>query len=66
MLILTKPLGVGVLTTAAKADLVEKSVLDRIYRQMAALNKAARDVMVKYPVAQLHGCHRFFVARPQL
>ena len=38
VLILTKPLGVGVLTTAAKADLVEKSVLDRIYRQMAALN----------------------------
>ena len=53
VLILTKPLGVGVLTTAAKADLVEKSVLDRIYRQMAALNKAARDVMVKYPV---HSC----------
>ena len=53
VLILTKPLGVGVLTTAAKADLVEKSVLDRIYRQMAALNKSARDVMVKYPV---HSC----------
>ena len=53
VLILTKPLGVGVLTTAAKAELVEKSVLDRIYRQMAALNKAARDVMVKYPV---HSC----------
>ena len=53
VLILTKPLGVGVLTTAAKADLVEKSVLDRIYRKMAALNKAARDVMVKYPV---HSC----------
>ena len=53
VLILTKPLGVGVLTTAAKADLVEKSVLDRIYRQMAALNKAARDVMVQYPV---HSC----------
>ena len=53
VLILTKPLGVGVLTTAAKAELVEKSVLDRIYRQMATLNKAARDVMVKYPV---HSC----------
>ena len=53
VLLLTKPLGVGVLTTAAKADLVEKSVLDRIYRQMAALNKAARDVMVQYPV---HSC----------
>ena len=44
VLILTKPLGVGVLTTAAKAGLVEKSVLDRIYRQMAALNKAIAEV----------------------
>ena len=48
-LILTKPLGVGILTTAAKANLVEPDVLERIYRQMATLNKTARDVMVKYP-----------------
>ena len=53
MLILTKPLGVGIITTGAKADMVERSVLDRIYRQMATLNKAARDIMVKYPV---HSC----------
>ena len=53
VLILTKPLGIGVLTTAAKAGLVERSVLDRIYAQMAALNKTARDIMVKYPV---HSC----------
>lgn len=53
VLILTKPLGIGILTTAAKADLVEKPLLDKIYRQMAALNKAARDVMVNYEV---HGC----------
>lgn len=52
-LILTKPLGVGILTTAAKAGLVDKTVLDRLYVQMATLNKAARDVMVKYPV---HSC----------
>ena len=53
VLILTKPLGVGIITTGAKADMVEKSVLERIYRQMATLNKAARDIMVKYPV---HSC----------
>lgn len=53
VLILTKPLGIGILTTAAKAELVGADVLDRIYRQMAALNKAARDIMVKYPV---HSC----------
>ena len=53
VLLLTKPLGVGVLTTAAKADLVPDEVMQRIYRQMATLNKAARDIMVKYRV---HSC----------
>ena len=53
VLILTKPLGVGVLTTAAKAGLVGSDVMARIYRQMATLNKAARDIMVKYRV---HSC----------
>ena len=53
VLILTKPLGIGILTTAAKAELADKATLDRIYAQMAALNKAARDVMVTYPV---HSC----------
>lgn len=48
-LILTKPLGIGILTTAAKAGLVDDSVLSRIYRQMATLNKRARDIMVRYP-----------------
>ena len=53
VLILTKPLGVGIITTGAKADMVEKDVLDRVYSQMATLNKAARDVMVQYHV---HSC----------
>ncbi|MDO5407775.1 MAG: selenide, water dikinase SelD [Eubacteriales bacterium] len=53
VLILTKPLGIGILTTAAKADLVEQPLLDRIYRQMATLNKAARNIMVKYGA---HSC----------
>jgi selenide,water dikinase len=53
VLILTKPLGIGILTTAAKADMVESDVLDRIYKQMATLNKTARDIMVKYSV---HSC----------
>lgn len=52
-LILTKPLGVGILTTAAKAGMADQPVLERVYRQMAQLNKAARDVMVQYPV---HSC----------
>lgn len=53
VLILTKPLGIGVLTTAAKANLTAQPVLNRIYAQMAHLNKTARDVMVKYNV---HSC----------
>ena len=53
VLILTNPLGVGILTTGAKADMVETEVMDRIYTQMATLNKAARDIMVCYSV---HSC----------
>lgn len=53
LVILTKPLGVGIITTAAKADLVEKDLLEKMYLQMATLNKTARDIMVKYAV---HSC----------
>ena len=53
VLILTKPLGVGILTTGAKADMVAPDVLERVYAQMATLNKAARDIMVQYDV---HSC----------
>ena len=53
VLILTKPLGVGILTTSAKADMVAEPVMKRIYEQMATLNKTARDIMVKYDI---HGC----------
>lgn len=53
VLILTKPLGIGIITTGAKADMVEKAVMDRIYVQMATLNKTARDIMVRYNV---HSC----------
>ena len=53
VLILTKPLGIGILTTAAKADLVEKTLLNRIYAQMTFLNKTAAHIMKKYEV---HSC----------
>ena len=53
VLILTKPLGVGIITTGAKAEMVEGEVMERIYAQMATLNKAARDIMVQYDV---HSC----------
>ena len=53
VLILTKPLGVGILTTAAKAELVEKKLLSKLYQQMSMLNKYAHDVLIKYAV---HAC----------
>ena len=53
VLILTKKIGIGILTTGAKAGMVAGDTLDRIYRQMASLNRTARDIMVKYPV---HSC----------
>lgn len=53
VLILTKPLGVGIITTAAKAELAGEELMNKMYAQMAALNKYARDIMVKY---NIHAC----------
>ena len=53
VLILTKPLGIGIITTAAKADMADDKLLKKAYDQMTQLNKTARDIMVKYDV---HGC----------
>ena len=53
VLLLTKPLGIGVLTTANKAGLLTPETLAYANRLMTTLNKAARDAMVKYRV---HAC----------
>ncbi len=53
VLLLTKPLGIGVATTAAKADLVSAETLQKAYELMTTLNQSARDAMVKYRV---HAC----------
>jgi len=53
VLLLTKPLGIGVLTTACKVDLVSTETMELAYRLMTTLNRAARDAMVKYRV---HAC----------
>lgn len=53
VLLLTKPLGIGVLTTANKAGLLAPETLSYANRLMTTLNKAARDAMVKYRV---HAC----------
>jgi selenide,water dikinase len=53
VLLFTKPIGTGVLTTAAKADMAPAEAMERAWRLMTTLNKAARDAMVKYRV---HAC----------
>ncbi|HIS64159.1 MAG TPA: selenide, water dikinase SelD [Candidatus Avoscillospira avistercoris] len=53
VLLLTKPLGIGILTTAAKADLCPADALSLAHRLMTTLNKSARDQMVQYNV---HAC----------
>lgn len=53
VLLLTKPLGIGILTTAAKADLVSEETMEYAVGLMTTLNKNARDAMVKYRV---HAC----------
>ena len=53
VLLLTKPLGIGVLTTAAKVDMTSRESMALAVRLMTTLNKSARDAMVKYRV---HAC----------
>ena len=53
VLFLTKPLGIGVYTTAAKADLLSAEGKALAKTLMTTLNKGARDVMVRYRV---HAC----------
>lgn len=53
VLLLTKPIGIGILTTAAKAELLEEQTRAMAYELMRTLNKSARDAMVKYRV---HAC----------
>ncbi len=53
VLLLTKPIGIGVLVAAMKGGLLEDAVRDRAYSTMMTLNKAARNCMVKYRV---HAC----------
>lgn len=49
-LILTKPIGVGILTTAIKQDLLEKDDLAEVMEVMATLNKKAAEAMENYTV----------------
>lgn len=50
ILILTKPLGTGILNTAIKGGLLDDSVTNTLIESMATLNKRAAEIMSDYPV----------------
>jgi selenide,water dikinase len=52
-LILTKPLGTGIVNTAIKADLASKELVNGAVRLMAALNRDAARIMANFDV---HAC----------
>lgn len=52
-LILTKPLGTGIINTAIKGGLASKEITDTVTRLMVTLNKDAAEIMEDYPV---HAC----------
>jgi len=50
LLILTKPIGVGIQTTAIKKDLLSDDKLAYVTKVMATLNKYAAEVLRNYPI----------------
>lgn len=53
VLILTKPIGIGVLTAAHRGELLEQETQDLMIRLMTTLNKSARDILSEFEV---HAC----------
>lgn len=45
VLILTKPIGIGILTTAIKRNLLDKTNIDRVVKEMTTLNKFASETL---------------------
>ncbi len=52
-LILTKPLGTGIINTAVKGGLASDEIIKKVTLLMATLNRRAAEIMDKYPV---HAC----------
>jgi selenide,water dikinase len=48
--LLTKPLGTGILTTALKQQKLERALLARVTRQMATLNRTASELAIAHGV----------------
>jgi selenide,water dikinase len=52
-IILTKPIGTGILSTAVKRGLAEPETVQDLHKIMASLNKIAAEIMKDFPV---HAC----------
>ena len=50
VLVLTKPIGIGIITTAIKADVADEATVDGALRLMTTLNRSAAEVMVQVGV----------------
>lgn len=53
VLIVTKPLGVGIVNTAIKGEIASKKVYDEAVKWMSTLNKYAGEIIVNYDI---HAC----------
>lgn len=51
VLILTKPLGVGIITTAHKGGMATKTQYQSVVESMCTLNKIARDIMLDFDIS---------------
>ena len=53
LLILTKPIGTGIMSNAVKRGLIEDDLRKELTQQMSTLNKVAAELMIKYDI---HAC----------
>ena len=58
-LILTKPIGTGIIATAIKADMAPPDLERKIIEIMAELNRKPAEIMSRVPCERLHGRHGF-------
>ncbi len=52
-ILLTKPLGTGIINTAIKADMASPEIIERVTKLMARLNRDAAEIMKRFGV---HAC----------
>ena len=51
VIIITKQIGSGLINTAIKAEMAEKSQIDEVVTVMTSLNKKAKEVIENYPIS---------------